>query len=143
MKSMILALGAMMVLASPALATLPSDPVVFIGEDFEGNLVVLRESDLSADHSSAPCPAPAPCVNGPHTRSGFGFISHGFFGPFQGAYVSSLIGEDGNARVFNCNFGLPAGNGCSGQGTFPGTGQDFYQVCAFGAATGGCRLTHF
>lgn len=112
-----------------------------IGEDFEGNVVTF-EIDDNGDHTSASCPAPMPCVNGPHVRDGFGFITHGFVAPLNGAYSSTLVSEDGNARTFACVVTSASFN-CQGQGTFPGVGATFRQACAFGATTGGCRLLHF
>lgn len=136
----IVTLSFALVLASfAAVPANAADRVLFIGEDFEGNIVSFYVD--ATDHATA-CPAPNPCVSGPHVRDGWGVIGHGFYAPLNGVYSSTLADDKGNARTFTCHTATGPLT-CQGQGTFPAMGATFHQVCAFGAVTGGCRIIHF
>lgn len=130
-----------------------SDKVLFIGEDFEGNLII---EEVGLDHNAA-CGGFAPiqpdeCTTGEHVR--LGFVSHGFamrpicgqglgLKPpstvgrcYIGAATSQLVHSAG-MRTFVCQFQeLPLGDrlelnefSCSGSGTFPALGASFRHDC--------------
>jgi hypothetical protein len=117
---------------------------VFVGEDENGNVIILPLS--AADHNSSCLLAAASpvCSNGTHTSAGG--ITHGF-ALYTGATgaAASILSHGGGARVFGCTFGIQGPITCQGgQGTFPAAGASFDHNCVGAIATASvtCTLVH-
>ena len=161
MKTILISL--MMVVGAAGLATGlglgTTEPVMyFIGEDFEGNLVIREITPGAGTDDNAECGGFAPlqpdeCSNGVHVRT-FG-LSHGFSTMpqcgtalglpralpsqvgrcYNGAATSQVLHATG-ARTFVCQIdyypsarlGLDSIS-CSGTGTFPAVGAQFTHDC--------------
>lgn len=138
----ILAAGVALLVAAPAMAgdvTVPDTTSYFVGEDFNGNLIVRELSDAGTDHFAA-CGDTAPlgtaCSTGTHVMTTGTSVGHGVVltcrtvpGLPTTCYVgrtTSQVSDGVRTRTFNCDVATPyqfpgIGLACAGTGPFPTT----------------------
>ncbi len=149
----IVALAAFVLVAVAAPAVPAGDArYFFVGEDFDGRPVEGWVTLSDEEHFTWPCPAPTPCVNGPHVRGRWGPIAHGFVFIGLGVYNSNVAStgdtvmlQKPSLRTFTCAYaGGVAGVRCEATGEFPPYHRAFNQECNFvGPLSGYCFLIHW